>query len=376
MGIASDSRVLDPPLKGKDNNNGGHGAATPEAAVPGTTIKGKGGGGDGQLSGVRWRVLQIGRRIDSERRLVILRGYARAEDSKLHPVQIRAMIDSGAQTEIISADLARRLGGSIAEGRFGVAVEAFGRETPLTQQARNVELRLPGTNPRSLLSQDFLTRWDFIVSPQSLSSDYDILLGTRFLRRFRLNLTFHEPCVIRLTAADGLETMLAEELSESGAAADQLAAVSERREPAVRPISHSQRRAARREWRESEEWRMQQAALAAQDPTMRDSVMTMDELEQLWATSAAGTVKIFMMQSRGFVDAEQAKAPRQVDLRVSAVQTQSQEVQDGSRLPLEEQAQATNLERVLQADFADVFPDDLPAGVPPARGSEPFRARA
>ena len=373
MGIASDSRVLDPPLKGKDNNNGGHGAATPEAAVPGTTIKGKGGGGDGQLSGVRWRVLQIGRRIDSERRLVILRGYARAEDSKLHPVQIRAMIDSGAQTEIISADLARRLGGSIAEGRFGVAVEAFGRETPLTQQARNVELRLPGTNPRSLLSQDFLTRWDFIVSPQSLSSDYDILLGTRFLRRFRLNLTFHEPCVIRLTAADGLETMLAEELSESGAAADQLAAVSERRGPAVRPISHSQRRAARREWRESEEWRMQQAALAAQDPTMRDSVMTMDELEQLWATSAAGTVKIFMMQSRGFVDAEQAKAPRQVDLRVSAVQTQSQEVQDGSRLPLEEQAQATNLERVLQADFADVFPDDLPAGVPPARGSEPFR---
>ena len=107
------------------------------------------------LSGVRWRVLRLGRRIDSERRLVVLRGYARAEDGRLHPVQIRAMIDSGAQTEIMSPDLARRLGGKITEGRFGVAVEAFGRETPLTQQARDIELRLPGTNPRSLLAQDF-----------------------------------------------------------------------------------------------------------------------------------------------------------------------------------------------------------------------------
>ena len=69
-----------------------------------------------------------------------------------------------------------------------MAVEAFGRETPLTQQARNIELRLPGTNPRSLLAQDFLARWDFIVSPLSLSADYDILLGTRFIRRFRLSL--------------------------------------------------------------------------------------------------------------------------------------------------------------------------------------------
>ena len=169
MGIASDARGLDPPLKGSSNNNNNNdnnkksnnsssdGDSGNSDSKGGTNIGSDSSGGGGDLSGVRWRVLGVARKIDSERRLVILRGYARAaEDGKLHPVQIRAMVDTGAQTEIISPDLARRLGGKITEGRFGVAVEAFGRETPLTQQARNIELRLPGTNPRSLLAQDFL----------------------------------------------------------------------------------------------------------------------------------------------------------------------------------------------------------------------------
>jgi Aspartyl protease len=277
VGIASDTRKLDPPLKGNNicNNNNNNSNSN-------NNINDKGGGdssitssininssssidGGGDLSGVRWRVGRVTRRIDSERRLVILRGYARAEDGRLHPVQIRAMIDSGAQTEFISPDLARRLGGKITEGQFGVAVEAFGGETPLTKQARNIELRLPGTNPRSLLSQDFLTRWDFIVSPHSLSTDYDLLLGTRFIRRFRLNLTFHEPCVIRLTAENGSETMLTEELEEQEEHIEQErqppslqfngAALMRTQEPAARrPPTQSQRRAICREWRESEEW--------------------------------------------------------------------------------------------------------------------------
>ena len=395
MGIASDARVLDPPLKGSNDNNNNKDNSSNDKG--GGSIIGKGGtnigsnssDGGGDLSGVRWRVLKVARKIDSERRLVLLRGYARAENGRLHPVQIRAMVDTGAQTEIISPDLARRLGGKITEGRFGVAVEAFGRETPLTQQARNIELRLPGTNPRSLLAQDFLTRWDFIVSPLSLSADYDILLGTRFIRRFRLNLTFHEPCVIRLTADNGSETMLTEETEDADERIEQEqerapltlngASVVQAQEPAARrPPTQSQRRAIRRDWRESEEWRMQQATLATQDPATRNSVMSMEELEQLWATSKPGSVKIFMIQARGLVEpssgerATKDSGSGQSSVRVSAVGVESAEA-DGSLLPLEERGRADKIVQELQTAFVDVFPEELPAGVPPARDSEPFR---
>ena len=394
MGIANDIRKLDPPLKGNSLNNnnnndsnihdkggGGNDGSNTNIDITNSSNGNNDGGGD--LSGVRWRVGRVVRKIDSERRLVILRGYARAENGRLHPVQIRAMIDSGAQTEFISPDLARRLGGKITEGQFGVAVEAFGGETALTQQARDIELRLPGTNPRSLLAQDFLTHWDFIVSPHSLSSDYDLLLGTRFIRRFRLNLTFHEPCVIRLTAENGSETMITEELEEhieqerespsrqvNGAAILQQV----QKSATIRPPTQSQRRAIRRDWRESEEWRMQQAARAAQDPTTRDSIMTMKELEDLWSKSKPGSVKIFMIQSGGWVEKQTAtkdNGSSQSPIRVSAVGVDDKD-SDGSLLPPEERERAANIVQGLQKEFIDVFPDELPAGVPPSRDSQPF----
>ena len=125
------------------------------------------------------------------------------------------MLDTGAQGEFISPSLAKRLGATVEHGRFGVAVEAFGRETPLTQRVRRVELALPGQHPDSLLSQDFVTRWDFTISPGSLSDDYDLLLGTRFIRHFRLHLMFNEPCTIRLTAEDGRVTQMQEAAGRS-----------------------------------------------------------------------------------------------------------------------------------------------------------------
>jgi len=59
-----------------------------------------------------------------------------------------------------------------------------------------------------------VTRWDFTISPGSLSDDYDLLLGTRFIRHFRLHLMFNEPCTIRLTAEDGRVTHAQEEQQE------------------------------------------------------------------------------------------------------------------------------------------------------------------
>jgi hypothetical protein len=421
VGIAqSTSRELEPPLKGLDNKE----------ALAATEIRDKGGScsngssnkkctssnfpidssnnnkhADGMLSGVRWRVQRVARRINSERRLVILRGYARAkEGSRLEPVQIRAMIDTGAQADIISPELARRLGGKVIEGRYGVAVEAFGRETALTHQACDIELRLPGINPRSLLAQEFLTKWDFIVSPQSqLSSDYDILLGTRFARRFRLNLTFHEPCVIRLTAIDGSETMVTESSGDNHPSARSEERIEQEQQPrrsinnpnqhhqrqaTRRPPTQSQRRAVRREWLESEASRIEYAARAAADPSTRDLVMSMVELEQLWNDSTPGSVKIFMLQSCGIVEepdriSAQCHAPRSpydascataVHHAVATFKSDTtSEVATGSLLSAEERAQAEHMTQQLQRTFNDVFPDELPAGVPPHRDTEPFR---
>ena len=340
-------------------------------------------------AGVRWRVAQVGRKLDAQRRLVIFRGYARADNGRLQAQQIRAMLDSGAQAEIISPALVERLGGTITEGRFGVAVEAFGRETPLTQQARGIHLQLPGTNPRSLLAQDFTATWDFIVAPHPLSDHYDMLLGVQFMRRFQLTLSFQKPCSVRLTAVDGRETMVPEEedaeaeehieaeAEEAAAAAVSVGPVksSSQRERWMKPFTHTQRRAMRREWRDGEEWRLQQAARAASDPSVSSLVMGMEELERLWATSAPGSVKVFAIQARGFVEAADARSEvKQDGVQVGAVATDGQQqAEDGSHLPPNERPRAERMVSELQREFGDVFPDELPSGVPPARGSEPFR---
>ena len=269
------------------------------------------------LTGVRWRVCPV-RQMGAGRRLVILRGYARA-DGRLHKVAIRAMLDTGAQGEFMTPALAKRLGAEVETGKFGVAVEAFGRASPLTRRVRGVELSLPGAHPGSLLAQDFVARWDFIVSPSALSRDYDLLLGTHFLRRFRLGLTFHEPGGIRLTAADGRTTQMQEqqqqpqeEQIEQEAEPDEGWRVQTLADPrasahaAPRPLTQAQRRAFRRELRDGEEARLELALRAARE--CPDLVMSTDELERLWRTSKPGSVTIYTLLASDGQDTSTAPA--------------------------------------------------------------------
>lgn len=78
MGIANDTRELDPPLKGANDNNRGGGSSSNwsnnNSADTHTSSSNSGGGGSddkngepGPLSGVRWRVLRVARKIDSAR---------------------------------------------------------------------------------------------------------------------------------------------------------------------------------------------------------------------------------------------------------------------------------------------------------------------
>ena len=147
-------------------------------------------------TGIRFSLGRISRQ-NQGKRLVILRGFMRAEGGTMKSVQVRAMVDSGATCEFISAALVKRMGAIPIKGNFGVAVEAFGAETPLTQQLQRAELSFDGVNPRSSLATSFRAKWNFTVAPQ-LSGGYDLILGTHFLRNFNAGFTFHEPCEVTL----------------------------------------------------------------------------------------------------------------------------------------------------------------------------------
>ena len=339
------------------------------------------------LAGVRWRVCPV-RKIDKQRRLVILRGYARAA-GRLHKVAIRAMLDTGAQGEFMAPELARRLGATVESGEFGVAVEAFGRESALTKQVRNVEMQLPGAHPASLLAQTFTARWNFIVSPTALSPEYDMLLGTHFLRRFRLGLTFHEPGGIQLTAADGLTTQIPEQADgderiedETGAQTGsvQVTGIGRTGERDQKPLTQAQRRALRRELREDGETRLALARRAAQEHP--ELVMSTEELERLWHQAKPGTLTVYTLWARGQrASAEDANADggtktTQLNRVAHGAGTTkgAEEETDGSLLPVDEREHAAHIvSRLTTGEYKSVFADELPAGVPPLRGAEPFR---
>jgi len=106
------------------------------------------------------------RKIDKDTRLLLLRGYIRsAQSGKLERVEVRVMVDTGAQADFISPALVEKLGGKIEHGRFGVALEAFGAETPLMRMLRAATLCLPGVHTGSLLAHDFGAERYFILAP-------------------------------------------------------------------------------------------------------------------------------------------------------------------------------------------------------------------
>jgi hypothetical protein len=95
-GAHSTTRKLTPPLKGNNSSDSGGG--------PSDKSGGQSGGRLHSLAGVRWRVCPV-RKVARNRRLVLLRGYARAH-GRLQRVELRAMLDTGAQGEFISPSLA------------------------------------------------------------------------------------------------------------------------------------------------------------------------------------------------------------------------------------------------------------------------------
>jgi hypothetical protein len=283
--------------------------------------------------------LQVMRKLGKKTRrgqLMLLRGTLSSSDGSGRSVRVRAMVDTGATAEFVTQRLARRLGVRLQQGAFGVAVEAFGAETPLTEQLKDGVLELTGTTPGSGLAGVFREPWTFTVAPR-LSGTYDMILGMRFLGQFGRQMEFRQPCELTLTDSRGAATTHASADDDDGdndddtgedahgrqtdarvrgsvqeqqdrrtaaaraaaAAASAPAASGARagdtgwrhlvaglrceRNRSRKPLTGGERRATQREEGDEDEWRRQQAERGARERP--DLIMT---LEQLLASQAAG----------------------------------------------------------------------------------------
>ena len=329
------------------------------------------------------------------RRLVLLRGFLRA-DGKISSFAVRALFDSGAEANFIAPSLVRKIGARITKGEYGVAVEAFGKETPLSELIENLEISFRGAQEASGLGQEFSEKIEVIVSPRDFGPTYELLLGTPFLDSHKADLKFGARRRVRLTGADGATTTFeqrADSEDEDGRAeprapSDELArddgadylqeaagiwgiqAVRHMFAPiriaalrAARPATGAQKREARREQRDFGEEDTRRAERAARERP--DLVMTPQQLEECCARSTPGTVKVYPILSMGMVQDRSAQGPRVALNRLahSATPAGAPEGDEGAQgqLPIEERAQAEELRAKLVAEFPDVFTSDLPA---------------
>ena len=335
----------------------------------------------------RFRV--AGTRKVQQQWLLILRGYARAPgpQGKLQPVEIRALLDSGAEGDFMSPSLATKLGGQLEEGKFGFALGVFGEERPINKQARDLHIELRGAQAGSGLGQDFRTQHTVLVAPTELGTMYNMLLGAPFLEKHHATLGYGKRAGIELTAQDGTTTSFPVEAraacekeeehieTEDDEAehwnAQERQEVARRKVHAIRrPLSGNRKRELRREQRWWIEEGRKMAELArAQRP---DLVMTTDELEACWNSSAPNTVKIFPIvctgqvgQERGAQPAESSSAPGQ-KFRIARVargastDTETETKDEQGALPATERAAAERMRAGLVKDFPTVFTDDLP----------------
>jgi hypothetical protein len=367
---------------------------------------------------VRFRIARTGKVVQGQR-LLILRGFVRAQDGWMQTFTMRAMLDSGAEANFIAPSLAKKVGARVTKGDFGVAVEAFGGETKLDSQISGLQIGFHGAQPGSGLAQEFEAPVEVLVAPGELSHAYEMLLGQPFLEEFGARLQYGARGCIELTARNGTTTRFTRDAGqledEDGAPEecreeDQAGLESERRAllraallakqravriAAIRPLTASQRRSRTRDERQHGEEDARRAARALKEAP--ELVMSVADLEKLWRTAAPGTYRITPILSCGFqetaragpqvrtssahvsyADAARGGAPTtsgakrsftisQVTARgaqaakaAEATQPPAEESDVHGALPLAERARAEACRTRLVAEYPDVFTPELP----------------
>ena len=343
-----------------------------------------------QLRSLVLRIARLGKK-KGKTQLAILRGYLRAE-GKPQAVEVRAMLDSGATGEFMTRRIAEMMGANITEGNFGFAIEAFGQRTQLNKKVNGAELVLPGVNPRTSLGENFTTKWDFIVA-ERLDDNYDLILGLDFMRKFGARFSFqHTPAQITLTDEKGREITAREdehrESEEEELGPERWKEKQERQQElkrinAVRQanactvrLTGTQRRFLRRATEMDADERYAAALRASEERP--DLVMPFDDFIREWQKDLVKPpeerMKVAVVQALGFVEEDQQEI-HAARLKIAAEPSKEEEAEAVERTKLEgtERKRADEMLEGLLKKFKKVFPEELPAGMPPDRGVEPFK---
>lgn len=324
--------------------------------------------------GVILRVARM-RKLDRIRKLVILFGYARAaegqHEGKFRRVEIRALVDTGAEGDFISPSMARRLGAKTKVGEYGFALGLFAERQPIREEVRDLELSFQGIQAGSGLMQTFNAQHDVLVAPKDLSDDYDLILGFPFLWKYHARIGYNSNQAIELKALNGATTTFpAAGLSEQEARADGEEEEEEEGELEEDGINTIEWRAMEIESEIQRRLRIQDDAAGEEEDTRRaaaarvqlpNSIMTFEELEREWHAGAQGSLTVFPILFNGRVEETQVARVahgRQAD--------QGSEEEEQGALPMEERARADGIRDKLVKEFKDVFTDELPAITPEA----------
>jgi hypothetical protein len=318
------------------------------------------------------------------------------------------LIDCGATGEFVSPEAAARLELNLTEGRFGWAIEAFGKETQLTQCAKQVELEFLGIQETSDSSKAIGSIANFTVAPLC---GFDFLLGMSYLERYRAQIDAAERAVSMQDPAGGRVRIqgLQRVLPKGGPLSRTERAATVR---AIRGRRHRNRDAAVSKHNQR---------LVEQHPDLvmpylemvrglRDGSIKPERVTMLvggrWTAEAEGAARVEGRPLRegeelgelaehracritvtadgmtasavgppGAGSATAAPLPGGIGgaHRVNAAATAADARGDFVGLEGPERVRAVQALGGLEQEFVDVFPDKLPAGIPPDRGVEAFK---
>ena len=307
----------------------------------------------------------------------------RAKQLLLYPIKIGghkaiAMFDTGAGSSFMSQSFADRTQLPLTEGKFGWAKEAFGGRTELTHQLQTTSTVFRGTMPQSADSAGKYTNLvKYTVAP---ISGYDVIIGTDFLAKHNAIVSY--PCRSTIiTTVLGKQQLQLQPVPYSQ--------LPSREQVTVLGYHKGLKYAEQVErWKRGREKFNSPAALDQLAVNQLNFIMSSADLEHQWATGEVETV--FALNYGGYAERKDSAidaglsrhtGPDTAGGRYACTTQGGVQQLYNLEVPLAEppeqplaeftlpgdRAEAESIRKIPLAEFADVFPSDLPVGVPPQR---------
>ena len=325
---------------------------------------------------VHFKLFGVGRKHRGER-VVILRGYVAPVDDteKWRCIKVRAMVDSGAEGDFISPSLMARVGARAEEGRFGTVIEAFGKETPITQRARDIAITLPGQHATTEAKAEARYQGELLVAPHELSTEYEIILGQPFFNKLNALWQFGDRRWLQVTGSGGAPVQFRppddhepEESKDLLARAVGRRSALESRITASVALLNAMARGGKQDGMQAviddaeaekarrTEAHRQRTTLAERAAVERPQlVMSLEEWEEMARREEVAKVTLIWGRADPKRIASVGMAPS-----APGPASEEKEAAIGGELPAAERAEAAQRTARIVKEFSDVFPDKLP----------------